>query len=251
MREKAAQESAKREAARKANVANTASASGDGPDFEIVDDEDAAAAAAAAAPAAPEADKKAPAGGDGDGDDDDSEDEDEGPALIGNGGTNDKYRWTQTLKELQVFVPVRAGLRSKHLKVDYTRKKLVVGVRGEEMIVDGDLFALIRPDECTWTIEDSEEGREIAVYMVKDNQMEWWKCVCKGDEEINTKRIVPENSKLGDLDGDTRQTVEKMMFDQRQKAMGKPTSDEMKKQDIMAKFMKQHPEMDFSQAKFN
>jgi len=133
------------------------------------------------------------------------------------------------------------------LDVVIEKKHLKVGLKKEPPVWEGELLHEIRPDDCLWSVEDS---RNLVLNLVKHDQMSWWKSVRTTDEAINLQKVVPENSKLEDLDADTRQTVEKMMYDQRQKAMGLPTSEEAEKQKILQKFMQAHPEMDFSKAKF-
>jgi len=187
------------------------------------------------------------------------EDDKEEPPPVGNGGTVDgKYVWTQTLSELSVIVPLPHNTRGKDLIVVIGKNTLKVlnaagdggstTTKGEGPIVDHKLYKTIIVDDSFWTIED---GNRLVLTLTKSNQMEWWECVCIGDPTINLQKVQPENSSLNDLDGETRQTVEKMMYDQQQKALGLPTAEEAKKFEILEKFKHSHPEMDFSQCKFN
>ncbi|GJJ13897.1 hypothetical protein Clacol_008154 [Clathrus columnatus] len=139
------------------------------------------------------------------------------------------YKWKQELGEVSITVSVPKGTRAKNLDIVMQKRKLRVAIKGQEPIMEGELCKDIKVEDSTWGLEDQEF---INIHLEKVNKQQWWENVLTHHPKIDTTKIVPENSKLSDLDGETRGMVEKMMFyfdTSLLKQLGKPTSDELKK----------------------
>jgi len=172
-----------------------------------------------------------------------------------NGGETDKYSWGQTLEQLDVSVKMEKDVRSKDLIVEMKSNTVKIARKdGSKVYLEGEWFEKIDSEESFWTIETLADCKQLVMNITKTGtQDKWWDGVLKGDKTIDTSKVNPEPSKLSDLDGEMRGEVEKMMFDMRQKQMGKPSSDELKKREMLEKVMKANPNLNFdlSNAKFS
>lgn len=62
------------------------------------------------------------------------------------------YTWRQELGEVDVVVPVPKGTRAKDLVVTLQKKRLSVGLKGQDKILDGELCKDIKVEDSTWTL---------------------------------------------------------------------------------------------------
>ena len=169
------------------------------------------------------------------------------------GSDKEKYSWGQMdIKEITINVPVPSSTRGRDMDIKYDNTHLHCAIKGQPPIIDGELFAPMLSDSFVWTLEEVKDKKMLVMSFDKANQT-WWENVLKNDSNpVDTRKVQPEASKISDIeDPELKAQVEKMMFDTRQKAMGKPTSDILQKAPQIEEFMRQHPEMDFSKANFS
>jgi hypothetical protein len=167
-----------------------------------------------------------------------------------NGGRTRNYTWIQPqVENFEMFIPIDNNCAGSDIKIDFGSKTLKVKVKGE-VLVDGELFAPMNSDSFIWVLDEIKGKKTIVITFDKLYKMAWWDYVIKGDELLTLSKVNPDASKLSDLDPSMRPDIEKMMLENSMKMQGKPFHKDPKTNDMLGKFMKEHPEMDFSKAKF-
>ena len=152
---------------------------------------------------------------------------------IGNGGIGPNYYWTQSLQDLTIYVDVPVGCRGKDIKCFIEPKKLYLSANGE-MLIDGFFEEAIRVDESMWTLNIAANSIPQVVITLDKGRKTWWKHIIQGHPEIDTNK-VDSSQKIDEYDDSTQAAIRKIMFDQKQKALGLQTSDEIEKELLLQK----------------
>lgn len=153
---------------------------------------------------------------------------------VGNGGVGPNYVWTQTLQEVTVYVDAGACSKGKDVKCDIQAKSLRLSIHGEELI-SGELEDTVKVDESMWTLNVGGGGDDSQVVITLDKTRKtWWKHAIVGHPEIDPNK-VDSTQRIDEYDEQTQQAIRKIMFDQKQKRLGLPTSDELKAETIFEK----------------
>lgn len=146
---------------------------------------------------------------------------------VGNGGTclSKGFRWTQTIHESSIAISVPKNTRGKDLKVSIKSNNVQVQMKeSSEILLEGQLKEKIRPDESTWTLEDS-----VLLLTLDKYTKTWWDLVFVDEEKKDTidTSLIDTKRNISEYDNATQGMIRKILFDQHQERLGLPSSDEI------------------------
>ena len=68
-----------------------------------------------------------------------------------NGYDFEHYKWTQAAKDVTLYFPIAENVKSKNISVDLNPDKISIKINGS-VIFEGELFGIIKVENCTWYI---------------------------------------------------------------------------------------------------
>lgn len=147
-----------------------------------------------------------------------------------NGGTNEKYSWSQGISDVIVQVNLPRKTKAKDLDVDLSSKRIHAAYKDGTVILSGEFYDDVKGDDSAWSIEEGEKF----ILNLEKSQENIWKTVIKGDAEIDATKV--DNTKgLDDFDPETQGALRKIVYEQNRKARGLPTSEEEQQMEMLRK----------------
>jgi hypothetical protein len=86
-------------------------------------------------------------------------------------GETDVYNWNQTDKEVELYVPVAASVKGKDINCKIRSNNMILTVSGE-ILINGDFYATVVPDECNWQIGSPNSPLPLSLPLSHCCQME-------------------------------------------------------------------------------
>jgi len=99
------------------------------------------------------------------------------------GAIYDNYSWDQTETNLTINILFPKEIKRKDLNIKILSYHLVVGVKGEVPVIDGDFPHRVIAGVSIWYIVDGQF--EFILEKSQLNQDIWWKSAIVGDPEID------------------------------------------------------------------
>lgn len=116
-------------------------------------------------------------------------------------GQSEKYDWNQDESEVEMFVkldklPESNSIKAKDVIIIIKADTIQVIVRGET-IIDGEFYAPVDKDECTWQMDTAEQDKTSLVVLITlfkktpTVRNQHWKSLLKGESTVNVSKLGP------------------------------------------------------------
>lgn len=138
-----------------------------------------------------------------------------------NGAVHETYSWSQTIKEIDIIIKVPENTLSKHLVVDIFPKKMQVKLKtNNTMLLEGELYHKCKCADAIWSLDKNR----LEIHLEKLNEM-WWECLLIGEPKLDISKIDCSRP-FEELSEEAQAKIEELTWNQEQKRLGLPTSEE-------------------------
>lgn len=148
-----------------------------------------------------------------------------------NGAVTERYSWSQSINEVDIYINLPEHITScAQLNVIITPLHLKVEFKSDTIpYIDEDFSWKCKPSESVWWLSN---GRLLIHLQKKEDR--WWQKLLESDTPLDISKMHCSRP-LDELPENAQNLVQEIFWNEKQKIMGKPTTDDIRKRELLRK----------------